>query len=289
MSEQPLPRVSPPRVFAGATRAPRPPAGAEGSADTHRQTGFILGPEVEYLVEALNREAAMADASGGGKYRKHVVALSLGFWSRSWLARLQGLHAVEWGNYSAAFPLIRAATDFEGVASAVASSGAGEWERWLADGGISAVPADHATAFRLAQAGGEARSEFGPEVAYVRRLADDLASPDFASMLLLAGNESSPERVLITFGDRDFHLGLAELALGCLVQLTVARARTLLGQAGVLAVDPPQLEATIRDGEAIIARHDRCRAIAIERDGVQRHLIQNWRRQEGGQPRRILL
>lgn len=290
MPDQPLPRVSPPRVYPAATRASRPPAAAGGSADTHRQTGFILGAELDFLIEALNREGVIAEASGGAKYRKQVVAVSLGLWSRSWLARIEALHAVEWGNYASAFPLIHAAADFEATSAAVAASGAGEWEQWLAEGGISAAPADHATAFRLVPAPGKPYVEPPAELAYLRRLADDLGSPQFASTLLLAGNESTPERVLMTFGDRDFHLGLAELALGCLVQLTVVRARTVLTQAGVLAVETADvLEATIRDGEAILARDDRCRALPVERDGVQRHLIRDWRRQEGGQPRRLLL
>ena len=39
-------RVSPPRFTPTAMGAPRPPAGTPG-ADAHRQTGFVLGEEVD--------------------------------------------------------------------------------------------------------------------------------------------------------------------------------------------------------------------------------------------------
>ena len=104
-------RVSPPKVFGEAVAAGKPPAGSAGAQDAYRQTGFVLGAEVDLVVSGLALEGQVADASSGAKFRTQVTASALGLWSRSWLSRLQALHALQWGNYTAAMPLVRAAAD----------------------------------------------------------------------------------------------------------------------------------------------------------------------------------
>lgn len=290
MPEGAAPRVSPPRIEGRAARAPRPPLDAAGPAAAHRQTGFVLGEELDYLVATLNLEGSIAEASAGAKYRNQVVAASLGLWSRSWLCRLQAMHAVEWGNYAAAFPLIRVAADLEAASLETLRTGAEEWQSWLSTGGIATAPADRATAFRLAgfRSGSEMAAD--PALSAVYRLATDLSMPHFASTLLLVAGESTPERILVTFGDRDFHLGLAELTLGSLVGLAIVRLRLLSSAAPALASpQPAQVEQSLAAGLSILDRNDRCRAEIVERDGAPRYLIHQWRRQPGSRPRRILL
>jgi len=62
-------RVSPPRVTPQVEAAPRPSAGSPG-ADAHRQTGFVLGEEVDLVVNGLWIEGQVVDLSAGARFRK---------------------------------------------------------------------------------------------------------------------------------------------------------------------------------------------------------------------------
>jgi hypothetical protein len=282
-------RVSPPRVFPAAAPAPRPPAG-DPATDAHRQAGFVLGGEIDLAVRGLELEGAVAAASSDAKHRSQGLAAALGPWSRSWLTRLSALHACQWGNYAAVAPLVRSAADYLGAGLALLDSAAAEWSEWLEAGGIAAAHADHATEFVLHpfRSGETLAAHEGLGAVY--REATDLALPHFGSTLLLAGSESSPERVAMTFGDRAFHLGLAEIALGWLLRLGAVQVETLLGHAEVFGLpDAAALErwaAAAREGAA---RNDRCRLEAVERTGVPRWLVTNWRREPRSPARRMLL
>ncbi len=283
-------RVSPPRVSPLATRASKPPAEAAGSADAYRQTTFVLREEIELVLDGLNLEGAIAEASSGAKYRKQPMAAALGLWSRAWLSRLEALHAVEWGNYAAAVTLVRAAADYQAAALYILRTRAAEWQEWLDSGGIGPAPDQHATEFRLhvfrAAEVLAAHEILGP----IYRTAMDLSLSHFGSTLLVAGNESGPDRVLMTFGDRDFHLGLAELHLGWLALLGIAQVDALREFEGVFAIaDPGRLDAWRASAGKLIARRDRCRVDTIERDGEKRYLVHEWRREPRGAPKRLLL
>ena len=163
------------------------------------------------------------------------MVAALGLWSRGWLSRLEALHAIEWGNYVAAIPLVRAAADYQASSLYVLRTDAVEWREWLEGGGIALSAEHHATEFRLhpfrAAEVLAAHDILGP----VYRTTMDLSLSHFGSTLLVAGNESAPDRVLMTFGDRDFHLGLAELGLGWLLELGMAQVDALAEFDGVFA------------------------------------------------------
>jgi hypothetical protein len=282
-------RVAPPRIFPVATRAAKPPMEAAGSADAYRQTTFDLGAEVDLVLRGLNLEGEVAQASAGAKFRKQPTAAAMGLWSRGWLTRLEALHALEWGNYVAAMPLLRAAADSVAGEIYLLQQNAAEWEEWLDQGGISAVPGDQAIEFRLhAFRAAEvlARHE---RLGQLYRVVTDLSLPHFGSTLLLTANDSNPERVLMTFGDRDFHLGLAELCLGWLLALGVAQFEAVADAGAVLGDDPESRTPWCVDAEAMIARADRCRVDVVDRDGSQRYLVQNWRRGPAAARKRVLL
>lgn len=283
-------RVSPPRVTAGATRAPRPAAGSEGSTDAHRQTGFLLGAECDLVVQGLELEGVIASASSGAKSRTQLLAASLGLWSRAWLARLDALHAVEWGNYVSAIALVRAAADYQASMLYVLRNGGAEWQAWLDNGGVSLAPDVHATEFRLhAFRAAEvlaAHETLGP----VYRVATDLSLSHFGSTLLTAGNESGPERVLITFGDRDFHFGLAEICLGWIATLGDSMFGALEEFPAVFTIPDATAVANWRHQTgAVSAEGGRCRVEIVERDGEKRYLVHNWRREPRSAPKRLLL
>lgn len=282
------PRVAPPKVFSGATRAPRPPAGAAGSLDAWRQSSFLLATELDGVLAGLEVEGRTAEGSSGAGHRNHVLASALGHWSRSWLARLQALHALEWGNYAAAIPLIRAAAEYIAAEVETLDSGAADWLAWLDGGGLGLAPDDHATLFRLnpSRPGGVLAAH--PRLSLVYRAATDLALPHLGADLLLTGYESDPGRVAMTFGDRDFHVGLAELALGWLFELGLAQVETLTRHPGTFVVDGAAAAWT-DEAAGHLARTGRCRLEYVEREGQAVRLIHDWRREARGAPRRIRL
>lgn len=283
-------RVAPPRIFPVATRAAKPPIDAEGSADAYRQMSFVLGAEVDLVVRGLNLEGEVALASRGAGFRKQATAAAMGAWSRGWLIRLEALHACEWGNYAAAMPLLRAATDHLAGEIYLLRQDAAEWEEWLDQGGISSVPAEQAMEFRLHAFRAAEVLAAHETLGQIYRIVTDLSLPHFGSTLLLAANDSTPERILMTFGDRDFHLGLAELCLGWLFALGRAQLEAIAGAGPVFAHD--QQEATTQwsqDAKAMVDRDDRCRVDVVDRDEGQRYLFQNWRRGPGAARKRVLL
>jgi len=283
-------RVSPPRVFPRATRSAKPPSESEGSVDAYRQTGFLLAPTVDLLVEGLNAEGAIAQASSSAKYRTQKMAAAMGPWSRSWLTRLQALHAVEWGNYVAAAPLVRSAADYQAAEVALLGDGATEWDEWLAAGGVGLELEDHATRYRLHSFRSAETLAAHPVLGPVYRASTDLSLSHFGATLMLTGNDSSSDRIAITFGDRDFHLGLAEIEIGWLLALGVVQLDTLLECRGVFCVEAPALLAELRARVAAReADSNRCRIEPLDAPGDKRYLVQNWRRSPGAAAKRLVL
>ncbi|MCX7616824.1 hypothetical protein [Tepidiforma sp.] len=281
-------RISPPRIDGLASRAARPPAELPGSTNAWRQTGFLLGEDADLVVEGLNLEGEQASAAAGAKFRTRAVAAVYGPWSRGWLARLQALHALEWGDYSSAIVLARAAADFAAAAAALAESGLEEWSAWLDGGGIGDAHEQHAARFDLHPFRSAETLARLPELGAVYREASDLALPHFGATALVTASESSAERVLATFGDRDFHLGLAELVLGWLFRLGLIHWETV----GTSAAMPPAPEGAAgwrARAERALGRRDRCRIERVEIDGIERPLIVNWRREPRAASRRVLL
>lgn len=290
-SESPkLPRVAPPRIYPVATRAGKPSAEAAGSADAYRQTTFVLGNDIGLLLHGFALESAIAEASSDGKHRTQRMAAGLGLWSRAWLTRLEAMHALEWGNYVPAVALVRAAADYQAGGLYILRDGASEWSDWLASGGIAINPEEHAAEYRLhAFRAAEvlaAHEILGP----VYRASMDLSLSHFGSTLLLAGSDSTSERVLLTFGDRDFHVALAELLTGWLMLLSAAQVEAALEFASVFAIpDAAALTSFAQQARAAASSHARCRIEAIDHHGEKRYLVHNWRRQPGAAPKRVLL
>lgn len=282
------PRVAPPRIFPSASRAARPAADSPG-ADAHRQSGFVLGDDIDLVVSGLNLEGAVAEASSASKYRKQPMAAGLGLWSRSWLSRLQALHAAESGNYGAAITLVRAAADFQAAELLVHETDAAEWMEWLEEPAIAVEPAHHATLYRLHPFRAAEILARHETLAAVYRASSDLSMPHFGATLLLAASDSTPDRVLVAFGDRDFHQGLAEIAFGWLLALGMVKAERLLADPAPYHVpEPGPLEAWLPRARGRIDARERCRILALD-EPEYRYVVENWRRAPGGATRRILL
>jgi hypothetical protein len=250
----------------------------------------VLGDDVDAVLGGLGLESAAAEASGGAKFRKQPTAAALALWSRSWLARLEALHATQVGNYVAALPLVRAAADYTAAELAMLDSEAAEWVEWLEGGGVSPAHELHATEFRLhAFRSAETLARY-TGLGRVYRESSDLSMPHFGATLLVTANESTPERVLVTFGERDFHLGMAELVLGWLLTLGV-ESLAAVGRAGpqLAPVDPGTAADWTAQAGRLIDRRDRCRIEEVEFEGAARQIVAGWRKRDGDAARRILL
>lgn len=283
-------RVSPPRVFGQATHAGKPPMASAGSADAYRQAQFVLDADTNLILDGLNLESTIADGATGAKFRNQRVTSGLLYWSRSWLSRLQALHAIEWGNYAASLPLIRAAADYQSAGLALLGADGPEWQAWLDGDAIRLAPEQHALEIQLHAFRSAETMATHPILGPVYRAATDLALPHFGSTLLVAGAESDTSRIAATFADRDFHLGWAELALTFLLQLAEAQAGTLLSHAETFGIaDHAALEGHIAKLQAASGRRDRCRIEITDVDGHQRYLVSNWRRNPGGAFMKVLL
>lgn len=279
-------RVSPPRVYPEAERSSRPPAGAAGSADAHRQTAFVLGETVDLVLDGLRLESAVASEAAGSRFRNVTVAALLATGSRAWLSRLQALHAIEEGAYAAAVPLVAAAAEQEAACAALLQDAAA-WRDWLDADGLSDMPEAHATQYAL---GSPPEGDVAGLLADVRGAAGALARPSPGASVLLAGGESGAGRLAVTFGDRDFHVALAELTSGWLLALGVARVELLLGAGEVLPIsDVDALSRWARSARREIEAPRRCRMERREVDGAERYVVENWRRAPAGAVRRIVL
>ena len=277
-------------MFPQATHASRPPADAAGSADAHRQTGFVLGEETDHILAGLTLESAVAADAAGSRFRNVTVAAALAIGSRGWLARLQALHVIEWGNYAAAVPLIASAAEHEAACAAALGDAAAGWESWLAEGGLADLSEERATAFALGRRQAPAAVDGLPLLAEVREAATVLAQPSPGATLLLAGGASGEGRLAVTFGDRDFDVGLAELTLGWLLAVGVGKAEVLLAAEAVLPIpDGDALRGWSERASALLAGPRRCRIGRIELAGEPRYAVENWRRAPGGAVRRIIL
>lgn len=282
-------RVAPPRVFAGATRAPKPPAELAECVDTWRQTGFVLGEEIDRVLAGLRLEGDLAKAAAGSRFRTPGIAAAMGPWSRSWLARLQALHALEWGDYSSAVLLIRGAADFLAAATALLEGAGAEWSEWLASGGIELAPTVHATEFRLHPFRSAETLAGRPQLGEVYRQATDLSLPHLGATALVTASESNPERYAATFGDRDFHVGMAELLLGWLLVLGIETWDVFAAKSDRMPPFPDGVEGWQAEAERMLTRSDRCRIERTEVEGTPRLLVVNWRREPRSAPKRILL
>jgi len=280
-------RVSPPRVYPEAERSSRPPAGAAGSADAHRQTSFVLGETVELVLDGLRLESAVAGEAAGSRYRNVTVAALLATGSRAWLARLQALHAIEWGAYAPAVPLIASAAEQEAACAAILRDDPA-WSAWVEADGLGDLHDAHATQYALgAPPGDEAIPDL---LAEVRGAAGALAAPTPGASVLLAGGESGAGRLAVTFADRDFHMALAELTTGWLLALGVAKVALLAEAGDVLPIaDPEALPRWARAARRELEGPRRCRMERREVGGAERYVVENWRRAPSGAVRRIVL
>ena len=108
--------------------------------------------------------------------------------------------------------------------------------------------------------------------------------------MIFAGSGSAPDHVEMSFGDRDFHVGLAELLLGWLLELGIAMAATLVEFEAVFGPDPAGArDQWTKTAEVLLASSGRCAVTVTDVDGERRYLVMNWRREPRSAAKRLLL
>jgi hypothetical protein len=121
------------------------------------------------------------------------------------------------------------------------------------------------------------------------RVTMDLSMPHFGASMLVAASESAPDHVSATFGDRDFHLGLAELHLGWLIELGKAQLATLREFDSIFVTPPAASGSGAEKATEWLASPSRCRVEAVEIGNERRYLVHNFRREPRSAPKRLLL
>src|SRR6185437_15529836 len=135
----------------------------------------------EVVLDGLNLEGMIAAASNTGKFRTQLAASVLTLWSRGWLARLEALHAVQWGSYGPAIALVRSAADYQAGLLYLLRTEAAEWQQWLDEGGIGLATDVHATEFRLHAFRSAEVLAAEPVLGEVYRAATELSLPHFGA------------------------------------------------------------------------------------------------------------
>lgn len=258
--------------------------------DAFRQCGFALREEIAWIQEALVLEHAIVAASTASKLRNHRYSAALLLWSRVYTAGQELLRATTWGAYSVCPPLTRAALEWLAAEQAVVGREQREYEAWLRDG-FQADSERAATEVGMGQYMAGQQLAMSESLGSVYRAAAELARPHFGASTLAVAPESNRQRIAIHWGDQAFHFGWAQLLSGWQITIREHQLRFAIGRE-LFTVEPKdreQYHRLARKGEMLLNRRDRCRGSWVERQGRQRLLIENFRRQPGGAPKRLLL
>ncbi len=284
-------RISPITVPAAPPNLPAPPDTAPQEVrDAYRECLFTLGPDVRWLHAALTLQHQVVTASMPSRYRNRRYAAALLLWSRVYTAGQDLLQAATWGQYGVCPPLTRAALEWLAAEEAVVGEEFSEFEAWL-DAALGPHPALGATnlgmGHYLANQGLAGQPMLGP----IYRAVSEFSRPHFGVSLLLGAPESNPQKLAVRWADRSFHHGWAQLVLGWQIALQERQTGFAIGS-GLFAAEAAQREAyqqLRRQADTLLAQRDRCRASWMDADGRERLLIENFRRQPSGAPRRWLL
>lgn len=281
-----MPDPRPPRAiltsFAEGYSLPGKPSQANGGGlDAYRQTGFLLGEELDLFERAIRATLSLVTAS---KPRGARAAAMVSVGSRAFAHLADACMLMVYGSYASPLALSRLALECLAIQKALVRDDFGPYEEWYQH----AISQDGA-AVRIDLGHSKASSIFAEDenLGLLYRLFMDLAMPHFGSALLFAAPETSCQKVPLAFADSSFHLGLAQLISGWLLRLSTEQLGTTL-TSGVFPADDAAHTAAgalQSDVEKLLAAKRRC---YVERIG-DTWVFHNFRRSPSGQPRRIVL
>lgn len=289
--DPPRQRISP-ITFPSDTPALVKPGDDEPQArrDAFRETSFALSLDLRWLQDAFSLQRKIVEQSYGSSFRNRRYASALMFWSRVYSGGLDSRALAARASYSAALPLMRASMEWLGAEQAVVGEEQVEFEDWLR-GAWSNNAKHHATELGMGQYMAGQQIAMAPDTADAYRAVSELSRPHFGASALLTADGSHNKRFLVNWADEAFHLGWAQLLFGWQITIQDRQCRFAVGSGlfGVESEDRQEYQRLHRQSQTILQDQRRCRGEWIIDAGRQRLLIDNFRRQPSGAPKRLLL
>ena len=292
MSTQPAPRVSG-VILPESWELPGKPEGASAVIqDAYRQTQFQLGADLRLLHEGMNLQLGLVKDSQHSRYRTHAFAAAVMLWSRAFLGMSDAATLVTRGSYLSCAGIVRTVCEYIAASTQLRMEELPAFMEWLA-GALRADERHKATDVGMGQFFAGSTIAADPRFSAVYRAASELARPHIGASLVLTAPESSAARLAITFGDQTFHFGWAQLILGWLLALCEVQLRLVTTTGGDVFNITPEAQATVADWTARLNRAldhaARCTMEQVDDDGERRWLVQNFRRQSAGAPKKFVL
>jgi hypothetical protein len=221
-----------------------------------------------------------------------VYAAVVGLWSRTYASLADALLLVTRGSYASLPNLVRSAAELIAAQYQVEHEERGEFVAWML---AHLKPDEEHKAFDVGLGHYFAGTTLAADqqLRGVYRAASDLGRPNFGATLLEVGPESNNLRLAYTFGDASFHAGWAEIELGWLLRLCERQLAVAAHMHGVFNITPETHRAVAEYARRVQETLDNPgRARIDEADGGEGHkrwLVQNFRRQPSGAPKKYLL
>lgn len=269
----------------------RPEDPSPAVQDAYRQTQFLLGRDLDLFGRLMNLQLRIVADSHHSRYRTHPLAALMGLWSRAFLYMADACALATHGGYASCLPLLRAASECVAAQDQLRREEMDQFLGWLA-ATLKPHKVHKALEVELGSyfAGDALASD--ERLRSIYRPASDLGRPNFGATLLQVGPESSSQRLALTFGDRAFHLGWAELVLGWLLALAERQLHVALAAEGIFALSDEVRAAygsLAAEVDAALDHPDRCRLEEVEEENFKRYLVHNFRRTSGSAPKKVLL
>jgi hypothetical protein len=258
--------------------------------DAFRETSFALALDLRWLNDAFALQRKIVEQSYGSSFRNRRYASALLFWSRLYSGGIEARALTARASYSAALPLMRGMMEWLGAEQAVVGDEQIEFEDWLREAWSNNAQ-QHATEVGMGQYMAGQQIAMAPETADAYRAVSELSRPHFGASALLTADGSHDKRFLVNWADEAFHLGWAQLLFGWQIVIQDRQCRFAVGSGlfGVESEDRQEYQRLHRQGQTILQDQRRCRGEWIVDQGRQRLLIENYRRQPSGAPKRVLL
>ncbi|MYJ93762.1 MAG: hypothetical protein F4038_12050 [Chloroflexi bacterium] len=258
--------------------------------DAFRETSFALPLDLRWLSDAFTLQRKIVEQSYGSSFRNRRYASALLFWSRIYSGGIEARALTARASYSAVLPLLRGTMEWLGAEQAVVGDEQIEFEDWLREAWSNNAE-HHATEIGMGQYMAGQTIAMAPETADAYRAVSELSRSHFGASALLTADGSHDKRFLVNWADEAFHLGWAQLLFGCqiVIQDRQSRIAVASGLFVVESEDRQEYQRLHRQTQTILQDQRRCRAEWIIDQGRQRLLIDNYRRQPSGAPKRILL
>lgn len=270
----------------------KPDEGAPAAVhDCYRQTQFVLGGDLRLFERGMDLQLRILNDSSHSRYRTHIYAAVVGFWSRAYMALADGALLVTRGSYASAPNLVRSAAELIAAEHQVQREEQGEFIGWMLR---HLKPDETHKAFDVGLghyfAGATLAADADMRVVY--RAASDFGRPNFGATLLEVGPESNNVRLAYTFADTAFHVGWAEIELGWLLRLCERQLAVAAHMRDVFNITEEAHTSYLSFAREVQTRLDeasRARIEEVEVDGMKRWLVHNFRRQPSGAPRKVLV